>query len=105
MNRPAEMKDASITALSILTTVAFLAFKLLRARQLSQPDPYNNPLTTASTGFLIAFFILWFATLTMAVACGSRLTRTAAVLSWAVIVLGGAWPAVFFANMFLFLHS
>jgi hypothetical protein len=98
------MKDAVITGLSLLTVVAFLAFKLLRARQLSQPDPYNNPFTTASTGFLVAFFVLWFATLIMAFACSSRLRRTAVVLSWAVIVLGGAWAAVFFARMFLFLR-
>jgi hypothetical protein len=53
------MKDATATGFAFLTAVAFVAFKLLRARQLSSPDPYNNPFTQASTGCLLAFFVLW----------------------------------------------
>lgn len=99
-----DMKDATAIGVALLTAVAFILFKLLRARQLSSPDPYNNPFMPVSTGCLFAFLLLWFATSVIAFAFSRGLTRGAIFLSWAVTVLGGMWVAYFLADMLKMLH-
>lgn len=99
-----DMKDATATGVAFLTAVAFVLFKLLRARQLSSPDPYNNPFMPVSTGCLFAFLILWLATAVIAIAFSRGLTRGAIFVSWAVTVLGGMWVAHFSVGMLKMLH-
>jgi hypothetical protein len=98
------MKDATAIGVAVLTAVAFVLFKLLRARQLSSPDPYNNPFTPASTGCLFAFLVLWLTTAVIAFAFSRGLTRGAIFLSLAVTVLGGMWVAYFLVGMLKMLH-
>ena len=39
---------------------ALVTFGVLRERQASMPDPYDNPYTDWSTGFLLSAGALWF---------------------------------------------
>jgi hypothetical protein len=98
------MKDATAMGLAFLTCMAFVVFKILRARQFSSPDPYNNPFTLPSTGCLLAFFVLWLATVVIAFVFSRSLTRVAIFMSWAVTLLGGVWVAYFLIGSIKFVN-
>lgn len=97
------MKNRIAVTLSLLTVSSFLAFRVFRRHQLSLPDPYNNPFTDISTAFMIAFVVLWLATLVTICVLRRSVTRPAAILPWTVVGLGGAYIVLFLVQMFLFL--
>ena len=98
------MKNKIAVTLSLLTVACFVAFRGFRRYQLSLPDPYNNPFTDISTVFMIAFAVLWLATLVTICILRRSVTRPAAILPWTVVGMGGAYIIVFLIQMFLFLY-
>ena len=97
------MKNKITVILSLLTVACFLAFRVFRRHQLSLPDPYNNPFTDISTAFMIAFVVFWLATFVTICILRRSVTRPAAILTWTVVGMGGAYIVVFLIQMFLFL--
>ena len=83
----------------LLINTLFIAMAIfLRRVQLLQPDPYNNPYTTWSSGLLLGYIGSWLVGLAWSIILLSRGQRLGA-LSWIWFAASIVYSMWFFINL------
>jgi hypothetical protein len=84
-----KLATRAILTLTVIIVSAFVTFTILRRRQLSLPDPYNNPCTNWSTAFLLVVPFAWLFDLVLLLANRRRVEKGVAILAWIVVAAAG----------------
>jgi hypothetical protein len=87
---------------TLLILVSFIVFCLLRRRQLSLPDPYNNPYSNWSTACLCAFLALTVADFVVLVSMRQRVARSVRRVGSVVVAAAGLYIVFIFIYLVQF---